>query len=192
MAGRLLRGLAAMLYCNKVGGLTTVHVPRVDNAMVDVVSRPAKAQKMSCAATPLSDTDFCLSFDTTFLLLKGQDWMLEEVPPWLKLCVFETLRGKQLALQQWTGPNAIITRERGQRTANSTPRNLASDSQQVRQQTDYSRLLSPCKKASTVLEVKSKFSQLSGLSGMLPKGLFWTDTLTQDKPLQHSMPSTSQ
>jgi hypothetical protein len=191
-AGRLLQGLAVMLHCNEAGQLTTVHVPGVDNVMADVASHPAKAQKMPCAATPLSDTDFCSLFDTTFPLPNGQDWTLTEVPPWLKLCVFKTLRGKQLAPQQWTGPNAIVTGERGQHTANSTPRNLAPDSQQARQQTDYSRLLSLCGKASTVLEVKSKFSQLSGLSGMLPKGSFWMDTLTHNKPPQHSTPLTSQ
>ncbi len=191
-AGCLLRGLAVMLHCNKAGRLTTVHVPRVDNVMADVASLPAKVQKMFCATTPLSDTNFCLLFDTTFPLPNSQDWTLTEVPPWLKLCISETLHGKRLALQQWTGLNVIVTGERGQRTANSTPKTLAPDSQQARQQTNYSRLLSPCGKASTVLEVKSKFSQSSGLSGMLPEGLFLTDTLTHDEPPQHSMPSIYQ
>jgi hypothetical protein len=99
MAGRLLQGLAVMLHCNEAGQLTTVHMPRVENVMADVASRPAKALKMSCAATPLSDTDFCSLFDSTFPLPNGQDWTLAEVPPWLKLCIFETLREKQLALQ---------------------------------------------------------------------------------------------
>ncbi len=94
MAGRLLQGLAVMLHCNKAGRLTTVHVPGVDNVMVNMASRPEKAQKMACAATPLSDTDCCLSFNTIFPLPNGQDWTLAEVPPWLKLCVFKTLRGK--------------------------------------------------------------------------------------------------
>ncbi len=66
MAGRLLRGLVVMLHCNKAGQLTTVHVPGVDNVMADVASCPAKAQKMSCATTSLSDTNFCSSFNTTF------------------------------------------------------------------------------------------------------------------------------
>jgi hypothetical protein len=79
-AGHLLRGLAVMLHCNEAGRLTTVHVPGMDNVMADVASHPAKAQKMSCAATPLSDTEFCLSFDTTFPLPNGQDWTLAEVP----------------------------------------------------------------------------------------------------------------
>jgi hypothetical protein len=57
-AGCLLQGLAVMLHCNKAGRLTTVHMPGVDNVMVDVASRPAKAQKLACAATTLSDTDF--------------------------------------------------------------------------------------------------------------------------------------
>jgi hypothetical protein len=80
MAGCLLRGLAVMLHCNKAGRLTKVHVPRVDNVMVDVASRPAKAQTMFCATTPLSDTNFCLLFNTTFPLPNGQDLTLAEVP----------------------------------------------------------------------------------------------------------------
>jgi hypothetical protein len=160
--------------------------------MADVASRPAKAQKMFRAATPLSDTDFCLSFDTAFLLPNDHAWTLAEVPPWLKLCVFKTLRGKQLALQRWTGPSATVTGERGQRTAGSTPRNLAPDPRQARQQTDYSRVLSPCRKASRVLDIKSRFSQSSGHSGMSPKGLFWMDTLTHDKHPQDSTPLTYQ
>jgi hypothetical protein len=98
-----------MLHCNKAGGLTTVHVLGVDNVMADVASRPAKAQTMFCAATPLSDTDFCLLFNTAFPLPNNQAWILKEVPPWLKLCIFETLHGKQLALQWWTGPSVTIT-----------------------------------------------------------------------------------
>jgi hypothetical protein len=180
-----------MLHCNKAGRLTTVHVSGMDNVMADVASRPAKAQRMFWAITPLSNADFCLSFDTAFSLPNNQAWTLAEVPPWLKLCFFETLRGKQLALQWWTGPNATVTGERGWRTAGSTPRIVAPDPQRAREQTDYSRLLSLCGKASTALEIKSRFSQLSGLSGMLPKGLFWIDTLTHNKPPQDSTPLTS-
>ncbi len=94
MAGCLLRGLAVMLHGNKAGRLTTVHVPRVDNVMADVASCPAKAQKIFQAATPLSDTEFCLSFNIAFPLPNHQAWTLAEVPPWLKLCAFKTLRGK--------------------------------------------------------------------------------------------------
>ncbi len=71
-AGRLLRSLAVMLHCNKAGQLMTVHVPGVDNVMADVASCPAKAQKMFQAATPLSDTDFCSSFNTAFPLPNNQ------------------------------------------------------------------------------------------------------------------------
>ncbi len=191
MAGHLLRGLAVMLHCNKAGQLTTVHVPGVDNVMADVASRLAKVQRMFRAVTPLSKTDFCLLFDTVFPLPNNQAWTLAEVPPRLKLCVFKTLHGKQLALHWWTGPNATITGEHGRRTAGSTPKTVASNPQQAREQTNYSRLLSPCGRASTALEIKSKFSQSSGLSGMLPKGWFWTDTLTHDEPPQDSTPLTS-
>jgi hypothetical protein len=191
-AGCLLRGLAVMLHCNKAGRLTTVHVPGVDNVMADVASCPAKAQKMFWASSPMSDTNVCSSFDTAFPLPNNQAWTLAEVPPWLKLCVFETLHGKQLALQQWTGPSATITGECGRCTAGSTPKIMALDPQRMRQQTDYSRLLSPCGKASTASEIKSRFSQSSRLSGMLPKGSFWTDTLTHNEPPQDSTPLTSQ
>ncbi len=102
-----------MLHCNKAGQLTMVHVPGVDNVMADVASRPAKAQKMFRAATTLSDTEFCSLFDTAFPLPNNQAWTLAEVPPWLKLCVFKTLRGKGLALQRWTGPSATGTGKRG-------------------------------------------------------------------------------
>jgi hypothetical protein len=81
MAGRLLRGLAVVLHCNKAGRLTTVHVLGVDNVMADVASHPAKAQKMFQAATPLSDTNFCLLFNTAFPLPNNQAWILKEVPP---------------------------------------------------------------------------------------------------------------
>jgi hypothetical protein len=187
-AGRLLRGLAVMLHCNKTGRLMTVHLPGVNNVMADVASHPAKAQRMFWTVTLLSNADFCLSFDTAFPLPNNQAWTLAEVPPWLKLCIFETLRGKRLALQWWTGPNATITGERGRCTAGSTPRTVAPYPQQAREQTDYSSVLLPCGKASTASEIKSKFSQLSGLSGMLPKGSFW---LTHDKPPQDSTPLTS-
>ncbi len=102
-----------MLHCNKAGRLTTVHVPGVDNVMGDVASCPEKAQKMFWAATTLSDTEFCLLFDTAFPLPNNQAWTLTEVPPWLKLCIFETLRGKRLALQWWTGPSTTGTGKRG-------------------------------------------------------------------------------
>lgn len=191
-AGRLLRGLAVMLHGNKAGRLTTVHVPGVDNVMADVASRPAKAQKMFRAETPLSDTDFRSSFDIAFPLPDNQAWTLAEVPQWVKLCVFETLRGKRLALQRWTGPNATGTGERGRRTAGSTPKISNPTTHRAHQPTNYSRLLSPCGKASTASEIKSRFSQSSGLCGMSPKGSFWTDTLTHAVPPRDSTPLTSQ
>ncbi len=192
MAGRLLRGLAVMLHGNKAGRLTTVHVPGVDNVMADMASCPAKAQKMFRAASPLSDTNFCSLFDIAFPLPNNQAWTLAEVPPWLKLCVIETMHGKQLALQQWTGPSVTVTGERGWRTAGSTLKILPPDLQRAKQQTDCSRLLSPCGKASTASEIKPRFNQLSGLSGMLPKGSFWMDTRTHNKPPLDSTPLTSQ
>ncbi len=88
-----------MLHSNKAGRLTMVHVPGVDNVLADVASRPAKAQKMFLAKTPLSDTDFRSLFDIAFPLPDNQAWTLAEVPQWMKLCVFETLHGKRLALQ---------------------------------------------------------------------------------------------
>jgi hypothetical protein len=42
-AGRLLRGLAFMLYCTRAGQLTTVHVPGIKNVMANIASCPSKA-----------------------------------------------------------------------------------------------------------------------------------------------------
>jgi hypothetical protein len=109
-----------MLYCAHAGRLTTVHVPGVDNIMADIASRPSKAQKLFRAESPLSDLDFCSSFDTTFPLPDNQSWSLAIVPQWLRFNVFETLRGKRLDLLQWMGPNANATGKHGKRTAGST------------------------------------------------------------------------
>jgi hypothetical protein len=72
-----------MLHCYRAGWLTTVHVKGDDNVMADIASRPAKAQKLFCAATPLFDRDFLASFDTTFPLPDEQKWEFAEIPPWL-------------------------------------------------------------------------------------------------------------
>ncbi len=120
-AGRLLRGLAIMLFANHAGRLTTIHVPGVDNVMADIASRPTKAQKLFCAKAPLSDTDFCSSFNTAFPLPNNQLWTLTDVPKWLKFNIFEMLRGKQLALRQLTGQSAHTTGKRGRRPSPYTP-----------------------------------------------------------------------
>ena len=191
-SGRLLRGLAVMLHSNRAGRLTTVHVPGADNVLADVASRPAKAQKMFMSETPLSDTAFRSSFDIAFPLPDNQAWTLAEVPPWMKLCVFETLRGKRLDLRRWTGPSVPVTGERGRRTAGSTLAAPDPTQPRARKPTDSSPLLSPCGKATTAWEIKSRFSQSSGLSGMSPKNLFWTDTLTPAEHPPDNTPLTSQ
>ena len=187
-AGRLLRGLAIILYTCHAGRLTTVHVPGVDNVMADIASRPSKAQTLFCASSPLTDAAFHSSFDSTFPLPDAQAWTLAAVPKWVRYNVFETLRGKRLELRQWTGPSANATGERGKRIAPSTP--LATH-RQVSPRTSSSRLLLPCGKDSTVSEIRSRFSQSKGLSGTSPKGLFWTDIVTPDEPLRLSKPLTS-
>jgi hypothetical protein len=125
-AGRLLQGLTFMLYCCHAGRLTTVHVPGVENVMADIASHPSKVQTLFCALSPLSNTNFLSSFDTAFLLPDAQAWTLTIVLQWLKSNVFETLHGKQLELQQWAGPSANATRERGRCTAASYPKPATS------------------------------------------------------------------
>jgi hypothetical protein len=119
-AGRLLWGLAVMLHCNKAGQLTTVHVKGDNNIRANVASCPAKAQKLFCASNPLSDLDFLASFDTMFPLPYQQKWEVAKIPLWLRLCVFKTLRGKRLELQQWMGPNVCGTGEHGRHIVNCT------------------------------------------------------------------------
>ena len=192
IAGRLLRGLAFMLYCAQAGRLTTVHVPGVENVMADIASRPTKAQQLFRSASPLSDPDFCSSFNTTFPLPEQQQWTLAAVPRWLKSNVFETLRGKRLALRQWMGPHGSDPGKRGKRIADSIKMPPAKSMTRTSSRTDSSPLLSPSGKAGTVTDIKCRFKPLLECSGTSPKSSFWTDIPTHDEPLPPSMLWTSQ
>ncbi len=171
-AGRLLRGLAFMLYCAQAGRLTTVHVPGVENVMANIASRPSKAQQLFRSTSALSDTNFHSSFDTAFPLPDNQQWTLATVPSWLRFNVFETLRGKRLALQLWTDPSGIATGKRGKRIAGSIRMPPATSKRLTSSRTDSSPLLSPCGKASTVRDIKSRFSLSNSRSEPSPKSMF--------------------
>jgi hypothetical protein len=190
-AGRLLRGLAFILYCAQVGRLTTAHVPSIENVMADISSRPSKAQQLFCSTSALSDIDFCLSFDTAFPLPNNQRWTLAAMPHWLRFNVFKRLRGKQLALQQWTDLSGIATGKHGKRTAGSIKMPLAKSKRHTSSRTNSSPLLLSCGKASTVIDIKSRFRQLQEHSGLSPKSLFWMDIPTHNGPCLRSMPLTS-
>jgi hypothetical protein len=189
-AGRLLRGLAIMLHCHHAGRLTMVHVPGPDNVMADIALHPTKAQKLFHSPTVLSDSAFCSAFNAAFLLLDDQQWTLAVSPPWVKFNIFETLHGKRLALPLWMGPSGINTGRLGQCTVPCTVHHWIPRLH-TRTPTSSSRLLSPCGKASTDVELKSRFSLSKKLSGTSPKSLFWTDIQTPEKPPQPSNPLTS-
>ena len=159
--------------------------------MAYIASRPSKAQQMFRSTSALSDTNFCASFDSAFPLPDDQQWTLATVPDWLKYNVFETLRGKQLALQLWTNPSGIASGERGKRIAGSIRIPQAKFRRLTSSRTDSSPLLSPCGKASTVMDIKSRFSLLNLRSEPLPKSMFWTDIPTHVGPHPPSMPWTS-
>jgi hypothetical protein len=158
-SGRLLRDLAFMLYCAQVGRLTTVHVPGVENVMANIASRPSKAQQTFRSTSALSDINSRSSFDTTFPLPDNQQWTLATVPNWLKYNVFETLRGKRLALQLWMNPNGIATGKRSKRIAGSIRIPQVKFLCLTSSRTDSSPLMSPYGKASTVTDIKSRFSR---------------------------------
>jgi hypothetical protein len=187
-AERLLRGLAFMLRCSHAGRLMTVHVPGMDNVMADIASRPAKAQRLFHSPSPLSDSEFCSAFNTTYPLPDDQLWTLAATPPWVRYNVFKTLRGKQLALQQWTGQSGIATGKCGRPTVPSTTTPPTARKRQSPSQTSSSRLLSPCGKESTALEQLSRFSQSKGLFGTSPRSSFWMDIPTPGRPC---LPSSS-
>jgi len=190
-AGRLLRGLAFMLHTCHTGQIITIHLPGEENVMADVASRPEKALAMFAPTqTHLSDADFRSSFDVAFPLPDKQEWALATVPEWLKSNVFETLRGKQLTLQQWTGSRDKNTGKRGRGTAQCTTR-AAKENPLPMHAICSSPLLLPCGKASTASDVRSRFSQCPKLSAPSPKSTFWTDIETHDDPPTHSTPSTS-
>jgi hypothetical protein len=188
-SGRLLQGLAFMLYCHRAGRLTTIYVPGPENVMADIASCPSKALTYFRATTPvLSDHDFLSSFNVAFPLPEQQAWTLAPVPEWVKSNVLETLRGKRLDLRLWMGPNVSGTGRRGRRIVAST-RSTAADRSfhLVTSKTCSSPLLLPCEKVSTAAGVRSRFSQSQLLSGPLPKDTFWTDIATRAAPHQPSM-----
>jgi hypothetical protein len=160
MAGRLLHGLAFMLYCHHAGRLTTSHIPGKDNIMADIASRPSKAHALFRAEHPvLSDHEFVSTFDTTFPLPQQQAWQSAMVHLRLKSNVFETLRGKQLELRQWMVPCAIATGAHGKGIAGSSySMSGVLTSLPTTLKTCSSPLLLPCGKASMASKVKSRFS----------------------------------
>ncbi len=158
--------------------------------MADIASRPSKANAMFRSEGPvLSDPELISSFNTTFPLPNQQEWQLAMVPPWLKLNVFETLRGRRLDLQQWTGPSGTGTELRGSGIAGfSQAADKCQKGRPTMSRTCSSLLLSPCGKVSTTSAIRSKFSQLLLLSVLLPKNMFWTDMLTPDGRPQLNTP----
>ena len=185
----LLRGLAFMLYCAQVGCLTTAHVPGVENVIADIASRPSKSQQLFKSTSALSDINFCSSFDTASPLPGNQQWTLPTVPIGLRYNVFEMLRGKRLALQLWLDLSGIATGKHGKRIAGSTRMPPAKSKRLTSSWTDSSLLLSPCGKASTVRDIKSRFSLSNSCSKPLPKSMFWTDIPTHDAPCPSTSPS---
>ncbi len=159
--------------------------------MADIASRPTKAQQLFRSTSTLSDINSRSSFDTTFPLPGNQQWTLASVPSWLRYNVFETLRGKRLALQRWTDPSGIATGKHGKRIAGSIGTPPAKSKHLTSSLTNSSPLLSPYGKASTVKDIRSRFSLSNLLSEPSPKSMFWTDILTHGAPHPPSSPWTS-
>jgi hypothetical protein len=77
----LLCCLVVMLHFWHAGRLITVHVPGTDNIMADIALRPAKAQQLFLSPTALTNTDFCIAFDTHYPLPDNQQWSIATIPP---------------------------------------------------------------------------------------------------------------
>jgi hypothetical protein len=185
-AGRLLQGLAFMLYCHHAGRLTTVHVPGNNNIMANIASRPSKATALFRAEHPvLSDHEFVSAFDSTFPLPQQQARQLVMVPVQLKSNIFETLCGKR------TAPCGIATGKCGPGIANcSCSMTGAQTTPHTTLKTFSSHLLLLCGKATTAMEIASKFSLSQLRSVPSPKSMFWTDIVTPGKHPQHNIHST--
>jgi hypothetical protein len=115
------------------------------------------------------------------------------VPLKLKSNVFETLRGKQLELRQWTVQCASATGAHGRGIVNSShSMSGVHTSLPTTVKTCSSPLLLPCRKASMASEVESRFSQSKLHSEPLPKSMFWMDTVTPGEHPQPNIHSTCQ
>jgi hypothetical protein len=139
--------------------------------MADIASRPSKAQQLFRSTSALSDINFRSSFDTAFPLPGNQQWTLATVPSWLRYNIFETLRGKRLALQLWTDLSGIATGKRDKRIAGSIRMPPAKSKRLTSSRTDSSPLLLPCGKARTVRDIRSRFSPSDSRSEPLPKSM---------------------
>ena len=191
ISGRLIRGLAILLYCHHAGPLLTLHVPGDDNTMADIASRPTKAKQLFRRCTN-SDDDFTSAFSSEFPLPDGQTWRLVTIQDWIVLNIFETLRGKRLEMQRWMGPNGSATGKRGNPTLRPTiSTSTSGDCQQKKELTPCSRLLLPSGEESTVTKLRSVFSQSAKLCDMSPKPLFWPESQTPDGSLPQGKNSTS-
>ncbi len=179
-----------MLYCAQAGRLTTVHVLGEENVMADIASHPSKAKQLFCSTSALSDINFRSSFDTIFPLPNNQQWTLAAVPCLLRSNIFETLRGKRLALRQWMDPSGTATGTHGKCTAGSITMPPVKSKRHTSSRTGSSLLLLPCGKASTVADIKSRFRRLHARSDLSPNSLFWMDIPTHDAPCPPSMPLT--
>ena len=116
---------------------------------------------------------------------------LATVPSWLRYNIFETLCGKRLALQLWTDPRGIATGKHGKCIVGSIRMPSAKSKRLTSSWTDSSPLLLPCGKASTVRDIKSRFSLSNSRSKPSPKSMFWTNIPTHDVPHFPSSPLTS-
>ena len=187
-AGRLLRGLALMMFTNHMGPLVTTHVAGDDNILADIASRPTKAKQFFRANSPthLTDPQFLQLFLAAFPLPHKAKWEMPIVTGTrLASNVFATLRGTRLEMQQWIQTSARNTGKHGSSSPVEKDWTLISKGRAAPNNSTHSLpLLSSSGKATSATELRSEFNQLKKLLGTSPKSLFWTCMATPDGPTQ--------
>jgi hypothetical protein len=107
IAFRLLKGLAMRQRCTRSAPPAIFHVAGVKNTLADVASRSltgvaAHFHLLDSTPTDMCPDTFLTIFDSLYPLPQKLPWLNVQPPSGLWCNVISTLRGQQLALQQWT------------------------------------------------------------------------------------------
>jgi hypothetical protein len=158
-------------------------------------SSPNKSVKAGAASTPMAASSNDLQFVLCPIVGTGSEYQKAmDAGSRASLAEIQCLRDsawEAIGTATVDGSKRLCYWKACKRTAGSITMPPVKSRRHTSSRTDSSPLLSPCGKASTVTEVKSKFKQCQKRSDLSPKSSFWMDIPTHDAPRQPSMPLTS-
>jgi len=187
IAGQLLRALAMRQRTTRSALPTVAHYAGSLNLLADTASRSfSKFHHGKSRGTPsYCDSDFLTSFNSVFPLSDFKQmpsWQLATLTSEMSSKVISTLRGKKLAMPQWTVQPARPTGAIGQLGARAST-SIPSSSEPPENNTPTCSWLSLPESVLALLVTANKLgANPSPLPcAMSPKPLFWPATATPDE-----------